>query len=152
MYQRPIKKRQKRDRIDSRKICRELRDQSLRGIHVPDRDQLEDRELLRARSKLVKDLTQCKNRIKRLLNFYGVEIPGEFGEHSWNKAFIEWLEKFEFNYPSGTLALHVLVEELKYIRLLKKMCIDVWLNYPVINIKVVYSCSAVFLGLAYWER
>jgi len=112
-------KKRKRDRVDSRKLCRELRDNSLKGIHVPDRSQLEDRDLVRLRKKLVKDTTRCKNRIKGLLNFYGIKIPEQYGGH-WSKAFIQWLDQLELNYFSGTSTLRILTEELKNIQQLKE--------------------------------
>lgn len=112
-------KKRKRDRIDSRKLCRGLRDQSLQGIYIPERSQLEDREMVRLRKKLTKDTTRCKNRIKGLLNFYGIKVPEQYGERYWSKAFIQWLNELKLCHSSGTSSLHILVEELRSVEQLK---------------------------------
>lgn len=109
-------KKQKSDRIDSRKLCKQLRDKDLKGIYVPDRAQLEDRELVRLRKKLVRDISRCKNRIKSLLNFYGIS----YSATCWSKKFIDWLHDLKLDYPSGTSTLQVLLKELQGIDQLKR--------------------------------
>ena len=71
----------KTDKRDSRKIAKSLRGGLLTGIHVPSLKTLEDRNLLRTRSFIVRDLTRNKNRIKSFLNFHGIEFPDRF-KHS----------------------------------------------------------------------
>lgn len=110
-------KKQKCDRVDSRKLCKKLRDKDLEGIHIPGRAQLEDRDLVRLRRKLVRDTTRCKNRIKGLLNFYGIQYTVS---SCWSKKFIKCLNELELNYPSGTFALRILIQELQSIDQLKK--------------------------------
>ena len=56
---------QKTDAVDSRKIARSLRSNELTAIHVPCRETLEVRTLLRSRDALVRDLARMKQRIKR---------------------------------------------------------------------------------------
>ncbi|MBK5270301.1 MAG: IS110 family transposase [Bacteroidia bacterium] len=109
-------KKTKSDRVDSRKLCKKLRDKDLEAIFVPERYQLEDRELVRLRTKLVRDVRRCKGRIKSMLNFYGIN-------HSftgWTKAFFTWLQELHLVYSNGTFTLHALVEELQSIEDLKK--------------------------------
>jgi transposase len=110
-------KKQKCDRVDSRKLCKKLRDKDLEGIHIPERVQLEDRDLVRLRRKLVRDTTRCKNRIKGLLNFYGIPYTVS---SCWSIKFIKWLSELELSYPSGTLVLRILIAELQSIDQLKK--------------------------------
>lgn len=62
-------KKQKRDRVDSRKLCKALREKNLIGIYVPTQEHLEDRNAVRQRKKLVYDIVRCKNRIKGLINY-----------------------------------------------------------------------------------
>lgn len=107
-------KRQKYDRVDSRKLCKKLRDGDLRGIYVANSSQLQDRDLVRLRRKLVKDITRCKNRIKGLLNFYGIKLPEGDTSH-WPKSFISWLHELKLSHDSGTVQLGYLVEELQAI-------------------------------------
>lgn len=113
-------KRQKRDAIDSRKLCRCLRDQSLRGIYVPSRQQQEDRNAVRLRKKLVRDIARCKNRIKGLLNYYGINVPEDMGEGYWPKRFIIWLSELNFDQGSGNFTMSILLGELISIQQLKK--------------------------------
>jgi transposase len=113
-------KRQKRDRVDSRKLCKRLRDQDLQAIYVPNRCQLEDRHMIRLRKKLVQDITRCKNRIKGLLNYYGIKVDDTYNTSHWSKAFVKWLSELDLRYSTGTTSLRILVEELKSIEQLKK--------------------------------
>ncbi|KAA6308373.1 hypothetical protein EZS27_039949 [termite gut metagenome] len=62
---------QKDDPTDSRKLARSLRARSLRAgsltaIHVPSKQTLHERSLVRVRSSLVKDMSRFKQRIKSL--------------------------------------------------------------------------------------
>jgi transposase len=109
-------KKKKTDRVDCRKLCKKLRDKDLEGIYVPDRLQLEDRELVRLRTKLVRDIRRCKGRIKSLLNFYGIKYPAS----GWTKKFIQWLKDLELQSSNGTFCLRLLLEELDRVDQLKK--------------------------------
>lgn len=115
-------RKQKRDSTDSRKLCRALRDNILRGIHVPSEEELEDRGAVRLRKKLVRDITRSKNRIKGFLNYHGISIPEEFdnGSRYWSKGLMEWLAGLKLGYPSGTYTLKVLLGELGEVQKLKK--------------------------------
>jgi transposase len=109
-------KKHKSDKVDCRKLCRSLRSGDLEGIYIPDRVQLEDRELVRVRTKLVRDERRCKCRIKGMLNLYGVQITYS----RWTKAFINWLKSVKLNTTSGTFALQTLIQELEQTCDLKK--------------------------------
>lgn len=109
-------KKKKCDRTDSRKLCKKLRDKDLDGIFVPERFQLEDRDLVRLRTKLVRDVRRCKSRIKSMLNYYGIN----HGFNGWTKAFITWLQQLELAFPNGTFTLQTFVKELQTIEELKK--------------------------------
>lgn len=103
----------KADRVDCRKLARNLRNGDLRGIHVPSRDQQEDRHLIRTRQSMVRKQTRCKNQIKSILYFYGVPIPDE---SNWSKRFINHLEQIRMERASGDLSLKAHLEELKHLR------------------------------------
>lgn len=113
-------KRQKYDHVDSRKLCKELRGGNLAGIYVPDIQQLQDRDLVRLRKKLVKDITRCKNRIKGFLNCYGIPIPDCFPATKWSLKFIEWLRQVELPCGTGTITLNFLIKELEQVLALNK--------------------------------
>jgi transposase len=111
-------KKQKRDPLDSRKICRALKNGELTAIHVPDKWNQQDRSLLRIREKIIGDQTRCRNRIKALLYFYGIGYPEQFqksGTH-WSKRFMEWLSALEFAHESGKVALALLLKEATGLR------------------------------------
>lgn len=86
-------RKQKRDAMDSRKIARSLRNGELEGIYIPSKRTQCDRVLVRTRYRIVGNLTRCKNRIKALLYYFGIDFPEEFnrpGTH-WSRKFMKWL-------------------------------------------------------------
>lgn len=103
----------KADRVDCRKLARGLRSGDLRGIYVPSRVKVEDRNLLRTRQGMVRKQTRCKNQIKALLLFYGIPIPDE---SCWSKRFITWIESIRMEKASGNLAMKAHLEELKHLQ------------------------------------
>jgi transposase len=109
---------QKEDKRDSRKIAKALRSGDLTPIFVPTIKTIEDRQLLRTRSMLVKDLTRYKNRIKSFLHFNGIEIPENYGKDKahWSKRFINWLESIELTEQSGKDALNIIIKEATNLR------------------------------------
>lgn len=104
----------KTDRIDCRKLARSLRNLELEGIYVPQREELEDRNLLRLRTSSVKKCTRIKNEIKAMLCFYGIEVNGEGCKKSWTKKHIKYLETLSMGNNSGNISLKSLLDELKY--------------------------------------
>ena len=65
---------------------------------------------------MVKKQTHCKNQIKSILHFYGIQIPEELANGSWSKRFINWIEDIRTERASGNFALKVHLEELNKIR------------------------------------
>lgn len=111
-------RKQKRDPLDSRKIARALRNGELTPIHIPDKRNQQDRSLLRMRQKVIGNQTRCRNRIKGLLSFYGIDLPEQFnksGTH-WSKRFMEWLKQLDLEHSSGNAALSLLLEEATFLR------------------------------------
>lgn len=103
----------KADKVDCRKLARNLRNGDIKGIYIPYRAQAEDRHLIRTRQSMVRKQTRCKNQIKGMLFFYGIPIP----ENShWSRNFINWIESISMERASGDLALKVHLEELKHLR------------------------------------
>lgn len=113
-------KKQKRDKSDSKKLARALKNNELEAIHVPDNSAQQDRALLRARLKLISDQTRCRNRIKSLLFYYGIELPETFsncGTH-WSKRFMDWLRQINLGQLTGNKALQLYIKEAETIRAL----------------------------------
>jgi len=87
-------KERKSDAIDSSKLARSLRAGLLTAIHMPSKENLRDRSLLRTRDKLVRDQTRYKNRIKSYLNFMFIRAVEDFDmeNENWTKQFMLFLE------------------------------------------------------------
>lgn len=105
----------KTDKVDSRKIAKGLRNNDLNCIFIPDEQLESDRQLLRSRTKMVKDTTSVKNRIKAFLKFKGITIPGNYKSGSWSKKFIFWLQNIEHNSISSKVALSSYIDELTFL-------------------------------------
>lgn len=108
----------KTDQRDSKKIAQSLRSGHLKGIYVPSSKTLEDRNLIRARSLLVKDLSRNKNRIKTFLHFRGIEIPEQFKSKSthWSKRFMTWLKSIDLSEDSASESLNLLISTSEDLR------------------------------------
>ena len=109
-------RRSKTDRVDCRKLARNLRNGEIKGIYVPCRPKVEDRSLIRTRHSMVRKQTRCKNQIKAVLQFYGIRIPEELAAGHWSKRFIRWIEAIQMERASGNFALKVHLEELNNMR------------------------------------
>jgi transposase len=100
----------KTDKIDARKLARELSNQQLESIYVPGQLQEELRSLSRLRIQLVRDQTRVKNQIKSLLMYYGKRIPEDFEKKGWSKRFIQYIEAFDFTTIAGADCLKINIE------------------------------------------
>ena len=109
-------RRNKRDRVDCRKLARGLRSGDIKGIYTPPRWKLEDRSLIRTRLSMGRKQGRCKNQIKSMLLFYGVDIPEQREMGHWSRRFIRWIEGIRMERASGDVALKIHVEELCYLR------------------------------------
>jgi len=82
----------KSDKVDSRKIARELEKGNLTGIYVPD----ERMQALKSLGRLIitcgRDMTSIKNRIKSHLYLYGIRIPPHCECCHWSGNFIRRIE------------------------------------------------------------
>ncbi len=109
--------RRKTDKIDSKKLARELSNNELEGIYVPSPESEAIRSLSRLRVQLTKDQTRLKNRIKSLLHFSGVSIPENDQTKHWSGKFIKYLSEIEFEYEAKKQTLDLLLEALKQTRI-----------------------------------
>lgn len=108
----------KTDKVDSRKIAKALKNGDLHTVFVPNPQQEADRQILRSRSKIVKDITIIKNRIKAFLKFKSINIPEEYNDR-WSAAFISWIRQLSL-LPSDQIALSVYLDELVFLTEKKK--------------------------------
>ena len=107
----------KSDPIDSDKMARALRAGMIKGIYIREKDNLDDRGLVRLRKSIQQDLTRYKNRVKHLLHANGVEIPELFDRSpNWSKAFINWLREEVVLLSSSRVSLDMLIEQVETLR------------------------------------
>ena len=107
---------QKTDPRDARNISLRLQSGFLRGIHIPDEQQEADRVFFRHRKKILKDLNRCKNRIKGLLAFTGIDIPEAYDNANWSHNFINWLQALDCKQPPRRRALDYQIRQMEFLR------------------------------------
>lgn len=76
--------RQKNDRIDCRRLARNLENDDYHTCYVPNRKLREDRQFSRLYEQLKRDITKECNRIRRTLEFHGLDR--EFPSGAWFRA------------------------------------------------------------------
>lgn len=106
-------RRHKNDKIDSKKLARELSQNNLEGIYIPSKEHESIRALSRLRRQTVKDQTRIKCRIKSLLHFVGVEQPENSELKYWSGKFIKHLSNIEFEQKAMKLTLAGQLESLR---------------------------------------
>lgn len=109
-------RKRKDDKIDARKLSRELAEGSLKAIYVPEIQMEHVRVLVRQRYRLVQDQTRCKNRIRHMLMSNGIDLNGK---HRWSSKYIKELEKIECS-PALKAALDLAIKEYNQLRILIK--------------------------------
>jgi transposase len=102
----------KDDSIDSRKLARELENNSLEAIYVPTANQSATRQLSRLYALQSNENKKIKLRIKSFLNYLGVDIPIEVGSR-WSNRLINWLEKLELENEGDRYYLAQLIKNMQ---------------------------------------
>lgn len=103
----------KTDKVDSKKIAKELENNNLNSIYVPGNWEQQLRSLCRLRSRLVSHRTRLKNRIKGHLAFFGIPLPENHELSHWSANFIRYLEGMCIEQKPGFDYLRFCIEELK---------------------------------------
>ena len=106
-------KRHKTDKVDSKKLARELSNNNLEGIYIPSEENESIRALSRLRRQITKDQVRLKCRIKSLLHFVGIELPENSELKHWSGKFIKYLSELELKYQAMKLTLERLLESLR---------------------------------------
>ena len=108
-------RKRKDDKRDASKLCREFIEGSLKkGIYIPSNNMEHARTLVRQRYSLVKDQTRCKNRIKHMLMFSGINL--NLDRERWSTKYVKALEKLECETIALRTALDLAIQEYKHIR------------------------------------
>ena len=106
-------RKRKDDQRDARKLSRELAEGSLKAIYVPAADLEHARSVVRGRHRLVQDQTRCKNRIKHLLMFSGLEVQGT---GRWSLKYVQALQQIPCASPALKVALDLAIQQYLSIR------------------------------------
>jgi len=109
-------RKRKDDKVDARKLSRQLAEGNLKGIYIPGIQMEHARALVRQRYRLVQDQTRCKNRIKHMLMCNGVPLNSN---GHWSGKYVKQLENVKCEPPLQT-ALNLAIEEYKQMRSLLK--------------------------------
>lgn len=119
----------KTDKIDSRKLARELENKTLHPLYIPPNDIDELRSLCRLRHSISKEITRIKNRIKSYLYLRGYHFYNNIEVNHWSSRFIDSIKKLDCsitskNYLAISLkSLEQKREELTSVtKLLRKFC------------------------------
>jgi transposase len=109
--------RQKNDRNDSRRLAMNLENQDYRSCHVPSRTVREDRQISRFQTQLQRDITRVCNRIRRTIEFHGLEkhFPdGKWTEYTYRGA-EKQMARLTLN-DSLKFVFTKMFEELRFLR------------------------------------
>lgn len=108
--------RKKNDRIDADRLAKNLENGDYKKCHVPERITREDRQVSRLYTQLQKDITRTCNRIRRAIEFHGLEHSFTAGD--WNRAdYRKAEEKLEELHLGESLlfSLKLLFKELRVL-------------------------------------
>jgi len=104
----------KTDKRDARRLAQNLENGDYVSCHVPDRERREDRQISRTLIQIQKDITATKNRIRRFLDYYGLNDGLKTG--TWHDKDYMNLASIELSRPlkvSLDMCLRLLNEQLE---------------------------------------
>ena len=109
----------KTDKIDSVKLVRSLKAGLLKGIYIREKENIDDRSVVRIRKTIQKQLSGYKSRVKHMLHCNGVEIPERFEKPGslWSRLFIRWLKEDVKLLSSTRNSLDLLIRQVETIRM-----------------------------------
>lgn len=111
-------RKRKDDKRDARKLSRELAEGNLKAIYIPKQSMEHARSLVRQRHRLMQDQTRCKNRIKHLLMFSGLQVANK--KERWSQQYVKALQQMDCGSQTLRSALTLTIEEYLQIRKLLK--------------------------------
>src|SRR4030095_4310598 len=110
-------KNNKTDIHDSRATARYLEAGGLKGIYIMRKDQQQRRSLFRLRQSKVRDVTRCNNRLRSLLNYFGVHHDALCNnEYLSNKILTQLYESSASLAGEAAMVMQQQIEELIYQR------------------------------------
>ena len=113
--------RKKNDRSDCRRLAKNLENGDYRKCFVPDKGLREDRQISRTGGQVQADITRVCSRIRRMLEFHGLDNGLPAGR--WSGSAYTWLRQYlgeiEMS-DSLRFSFEVMFKELEHLRQLKK--------------------------------
>jgi len=108
----------KTDKVDSAKLVRSLKAGLLKGIYVREKDNIDDRSVMRIRKVIQRQLGGYKSRVKHMLHCHGVALPERFAKPTthWSRAFITWLMYDVCLISSTRKSLDLLISQVETLR------------------------------------
>jgi transposase len=106
----------KNDRIDCRRLAKNLESGDYHTCHVPDRKLREDRQISRLYDQIQHDITRECNRIRRTLEFHGLDNQfqaGSWYRSNYKKAY-ESITKMDIS-PSLKFDFNIMFNELFHL-------------------------------------
>lgn len=111
--------RRKTDKADARKLCEHLQSKRAMAIYIPKVNWEHGRSLVRAREKIVRNQTRCKNRIWQLLYFSGLQIDQQYEtQQYWSKRFVESLKSIDCGSQALQATLSIYIKDYEQTRVL----------------------------------
>jgi transposase len=111
----------KNDRVDAKRLSKNLENGDFRSCFVPDTELREDRQISRTLVMIQKDITRTMNRIRKFFNFHGVRVLCE--KKAWSVSDYKSISRISLG-ESLRFSLNILSDELdhllEYRQLLKK--------------------------------
>lgn len=112
---------QKNDRIDCRRLAKNLENKDCGRCFVPDKELREDRQISRLYGQIHSNITTAKNRIRRSLEFHGLDK--HFAPGIWQESAYRQLEEKLLSIgisESLLFCFRTLLAELEHLRNIKK--------------------------------
>lgn len=107
----------KTDKRDARRLAKNLENGDYVSCHVPDRERREDRQISRTLNQIQKDITATKNRIRRFLDYHGLNEGLKTG--AWTDKDYRRLENLALSH-SLRVSLHAYLRILDELLMAKK--------------------------------
>jgi transposase len=112
MVTEPKVNRVKTDKRDANRLALILENHDFKcGCHIPDKERREDRQVSRTLIAIQKDIIRTRNRIRKLLDFHGIEVS--FGDR-WNRKEFLALKKLSVSEPLKA-SIAVLLTQLEQL-------------------------------------
>ena len=105
----------KTDNIDAVKLAKALRKGDLKSVYIREKENLDDRSVIRIRKTIQKDLCGYKSRVKHMLYCHGIQMPERYNHSGtyWSKAFIQWLKEDVRLLSSSRVSLDLLIHQVE---------------------------------------